>query len=544
MTLDEVSPFHHGMKQKTAVIIGAGPAGLTAAYELLTRVGCRVIVLEASQEIGGISRTACFKGNRLDMGGHRFFTSYERVLSWWANFLPLQTAPSIDDRLLDRKIPDWPFPNLTEQSPADPEKTDDVMLIRRRMSRIFFRHTFFPYPLALNVSVLNRLGFRTLFRIVRSYLKAVLFPIKQEVSLEDFLVNRFGRELYQTFFKDYTEKVWGVPCSSISPEWGAQRIKGLSLFSGVMHAVRCGVTGKANCRSVEKTLTDRFLYPKLGPGQIWEKVAATIVEAGGTIQTGKQVSALELKNGSVTSVTTTDCETGETASFPCEYVFSSMPVRDLVITMGNGVPEPVRDAAIGLQYRSFITVGILAERFALANDSGTPAINNILPDTWIYIQEPGVKMGRIQVFNNWSPYLVADQSKIWLGLEYFCDEGDDLWKLDDAKMLAFASGELVKIGFVSPSDILDAVVVRVPKAYPVYSGSYNNFHLIREFLDTLSNLFPVGRNGMHRYNNMDHSMLASMVAVDMLVEGSHDRERLWKLDAVDEYGDDGMQLES
>jgi protoporphyrinogen oxidase len=532
-------------QRKTAIIIGAGPAGLTAAYELLEKTEIQPIVLEMSEDIGGISKTLVYKGNRIDIGGHRFFSKSDRVMKWWCNIFPLQGAPASDDLLLGRPVPlareslQRPLgasEPLTVPAP-DPEVSDGVMLVRSRLSRIFFLRKFFAYPISLTWSTLSNLGAVRLTKIGLSYLKISLFPIKRENSLEDFFINRFGKELYRTFFKDYTEKVWGVPCSGIRPEWGAQRIKGLSVTTALLHAARkiFGATGAVGQKQVETSLIEQFLYPKLGPGQIWEEVARKVQGCGGQVVLNAQVIGIESSADTITAVKVRDGKTGAVTRHEGDYFFSTMPVRDLVAALGDPVPEPVKEVASALQYRDFMTVGLLLKKLKITNATSFKTVNDLVPDNWIYIQEREVKLGRLQIFNNWSPYLASDPNTVWVGLEYFCTEGDELWSMEDASFARFAIEELASIDIIDQSDVLDATVIRVPKAYPAYFGSYDRFQTVSEYTDRFSNLFLIGRNGMHRYNNADHSMLTAMEAVDNVISGRTTKENIWRVNAEEEY---------
>lgn len=532
--------------RKTAIVIGAGPAGLTAAWELLDRSDVRPVVLEGSGEIGGLSRTVTFKGNRIDIGGHRFFSKSDRVMDWWRNVLPQQGAPASDDVALGREVPlaagsrRRPLGSraLLDGPAPDPEREDGVMLVRRRLSRILYERKMYDYPISLGAQVIRNLGVARTLGIGASYLKASLFPIRPERSLEDFFVNRFGRELYGTFFRDYTEKVWGVPCRAIPPEWGAQRVKGLSIGKALAHAMRRLVASRPAelaQKGTETSLIEQFLYPKLGPGQLWEEVARSVQGGGGELHLHHEVIGVEWGEGRVASIRTRDARTGALSEWKADYVFSSMPVRDLVRAMGPAVPEPVREVAGGLVYRDFVTVGLLVDRLRVRNETAIPSVGGIIPDNWIYVQESDVKLGRIQIFNNWSPYLVADPGKVWLGLEYFCDEGDGLWSMGDGDLVAFAARELASIGLVDPEHVRDGVVLRVPKAYPAYFGSFARFAEVRRFTDSLENLFLVGRNGMHRYNNTDHSMLTAMAAVDAVVSGRAAHAPIWAVNAEEAY---------
>jgi protoporphyrinogen oxidase len=489
-------------------------------------------VLEQSEYMGGISRTVNYKGNRIDFGGHRFFSKSDRVIEWWLNILPLQAISGKSAQIT------YARQTATVSAPAagpDPEREDRVMLVRRRTSRIYFMRRFFDYPVTLSADTLRKLGVVRTMRIVASYLRVVVSPIRDEKNLEEFFINRFGRELYLTFFKSYTEKVWGIPCSQISAEWGAQRIRGLSIYRTVAHFFR--KLRPAGSRNVETSLIEQFLYPKFGPGQMWDEVACRVREKGGEILTGWRVDGLEHDgSGRVTAVTASSAETGMQRRFTGDYFFSTMPVQELVAAMNPEAPEAIREIASGLMYRDFITVGVLAERLRLREASG-----ELVRDNWIYIQEPDVRVGRIQIFNNWSAAMVADPSKVWIGLEYFCNEGDELWRLSDAEIIALARSELASMDILDPADVLDATVLRMPKTYPAYFGTYNRFGEIVAWADRFENLFLIGRNGMHKYNNQDHSMLAAMTAVDNIIGNVRSRENLWSLNTEQDYQEERDQ---
>lgn len=565
---------------KKAIIIGAGPAGLTAALELLRRTDIVPVILEASQEIGGISRTIRYKGNRMDIGGHRFFSKSDRVMQWWMELLPpveegssangaAPVAISYQGKQRTVEIP----ANVEQEPPlrgmgpllgdadeediephgdaaADaehrrevvaveqPKDPDLVMLIRPRRSRIYYLRKFFDYPITLTQNTIQNLGLVRMTRVGVSYMASRMHQIKPEKSLEDFLINRFGRELYLTFFKSYTEKVWGTPCNEISAEWGAQRIKGLSLTSAVKHFLKKTFTKEKRQSSelaqkgTETSLIERFMYPKFGPGQLWEHVAELIHQMGGEIHMGWKAEKLNFADEAQLHVTSLEAvnESGERRTFEGDHFFSTMPMRELVRAMQIPVPENVRQVSEGLQYRDFITVGLLADRLKVKEPDG-----GLLKDTWIYIQEPDVLLGRLQIFNNWSPYLVSDPNKVWIGLEYFCYDTDKLWKMPDDELKKFAIAEVAKIGILEAGDVSDAHVVRVPKTYPAYFGTYSRFDELKDFTDTIDNLFLVGRNGMHKYNNQDHSMLTAMHAVDGLATGHVDKKSLWDINTEQEY---------
>ena len=520
------------MNRKHAIIIGAGPAGLTAACELLDKTDIKPIIFEKSNDIGGLSKTVNYKGNRIDLGGHRFFSKSDRVMEWWKKIMPVQDFPSHDDLVPGRAVSLSPAPDAT-----DPEKTDKVFLVRNRLSRILFLGKFFDYPVSLSRATLANFGLLKVVKITHSYLKAKIFPIKHEKSLEDFFINRFGRELYLAFFKDYTEKVWGVPCSAISAEWGAQRIKGLSMSRAVLHAVKKLAAKDPSLaqKDTETSLIGRFLYPKYGPGQLWEEVANIVISKGGEIHRNCEIVKVICRGETVAGVQTKNTVTGALTTQAGDYFFSSMPVANLIKVMDAGIPKDVVQTARGLVYRDFITVGLLLRRLKTSHAAGRKTINTIIPDNWIYIQEQGVKIGRLQIFNNWSPYMVKDADTVWIGLEYFCNEGDALWTKSDDGLVAFAVDELAKIDMIEKDAVLDSVVIRVEKAYPAYFGSYDDFQTIRNFTDSFANLFLIGRNGMHRYNNADHSMLTAMAAVENIMNKVTTKDNIWSINTEEEY---------
>jgi protoporphyrinogen oxidase len=518
------------MAGKRGVIIGAGPAGLTAAFELIKRTDIQPIVLEKSEEMGGISRTVRYKGNRMDIGGHRFFSKSDRVMKWWMDVMPVDAAEGATHTITYR--------NQSRDVTSAPAAGDRVMLIRNRKSRIYFLRQFFDYPIRLSAATLKQLGLRRTVRIAISYAQSLLHQTKPELTLEQFLINRFGRELYLTFFKSYTEKVWGVPCNQISAEWGAQRIKGLSVINAIRHFLKSAVAKKSSSgdiaqKGTETSLIEKFMYPKLGPGQLWEYVAEDVKANGGVVRTGCDVVRLLIEGARVTAVEVEDAGSGRRETIEGDYFFSTMPIKELMRKLSVAAPANVLEVSDGLVYRDFITVGLLLKRLRISDS--TPQGARLLADNWIYIQEPDVQVGRMQIFNNWSPYLVADPDKVWIGLEYFCYETDALWKLSDEEMIGLAKSEMAKIGIIDSGDVLDACVIRVPKTYPAYFGSYERFDEIRAYIDRFENLFLIGRNGMHKYNNQDHSMLTAMTAVDNIIAGRTDKANLWALNTEMEY---------
>lgn len=505
-------------KKKTAIIVGAGPAGLTAAYELLTRTDIHPLVLEKDPKyVGGIARTIQYKGNRMDIGGHRFFSKSDRVTNWWLSMLPLEKGAEGQSIAYRGKIGQVPHSEMVGTG-------DRVMLLRPRLSRMHYTKKFFDYPVTLSYQTLRKLGPVKIVNIGVTYLFRKFFPRKPERSLEDFYINRFGDELYKTFFRSYTEKLWGMSCDKISPEWGAQRVKGLSITVVILNALSKLLPSLHAKKKVETSLIEQFLYPKFGPGHLWETVRDEVIARGGEVRMGYTVERIEREGNRVVAVVVRGPE--GVVRLEADYVFSTMPVSELIGGM-DAVPQVVSEVARDLPYRDFITVGVLAKKLALGDGS--------IPDTWIYIHEPSVTMCRIQFFNNWSPHLVADPTKQWFGLEYIISTKDALWQKSDEEVKKYAREELQRLDLVKDEDIEDMTVVRMEKTYPAYFGTYESFDQVRDFLNTIENLYPIGRNGMHRYNNQDHSMLVAMVAVDNILEGRTDKQNLWEVNAEQEY---------
>lgn len=515
--------------KKKIVIIGAGPAGLSAAHEILSRAADKydIVILEESQAVGGISRTVVHGKNRMDIGGHRFFSKEQRVTDWWAERMPAQGAPSFDDKKLKRES------TLVAGGP-DPETEDRVMLTRRRISRIYYDHKFFDYPVSLSSKTLKAMGPTTTMGVGTSYLNAQMKKLPEN-SLENFYVNRFGRKLYSMFFEGYTEKLWGRHPREISADWGSQRVKGLSVMAVLKDAI-AKATGRKDASNTETSLIERFQYPKLGPGQLWEEVADEVEAMGGKIIFGQSATSIGANAENLLTHVRAIDEKGEGHKYEADYVFSTMPLKDLVASMPD-VPQNIAQIASGLPYRDFVTVGLLVNRLELKNETDIPTLGNIVPDNWIYVQDTGVKLGRIQVFNNWSPYLVEDpEHTVWIGLEYFCAEGDDFWNMEDADRVEFATRELRQMGVLGQNtQVLDSHVERVKKAYPAYFDTYDQIDELIAWIDTHSNLFCLGRNGQHRYNNMDHSMMTAFYAVDNLLEGKIDRSNVWNVNTETDY---------
>jgi len=513
---------------KNIIIAGAGPAGLTLAYEVLKQSEAGSFtpkLIEQDIQVGGISKTVNYKGNRMDIGGHRFFSKSDWVMDWWASHMSYDFAEETEISYQNKtRVID----GATASQDAD--GLMGKMLLRDRLSRIYFLRKFFDYPISLSVETIMNLGIVRMTRIGVAYVWSRLFPIREEKNLEDFLINRFGKT------KDYTEKVWGIECHKISAEWGAQRIKGLSIISAIKHALFSRFkTNSFRQKGVETSLIEKFLYPQFGPGQMWEIVSSKVQAQGGEVTLEQRVTDLEVdyEKKRIDKVKVQDVKSGKEAWQPCDYFVSTMPVKFL-IRMIDQAPEDVKKVAEGLVYRDFITLGVLLKKLKKSKYTDDSDVN-MLPDNWIYIQEPDVQLGRLQIFNNWSPHLVADENTVWLGLEYFCNEEDDLWTMDEADLAKLAIDELESIGLIDSDDVLDHTVHKVEKTYPAYFGSYDQFPLLREYLDGFENLFLVGRNGMHRYNNQDHSMLTARYAAEAIVTGHVDRDKIWDVNVDDDY---------
>ena len=515
------------------MVIGAGPAGLTAAWEL-AEAGIRdIVVLEATRSAGGLSQSVEYKGNRIDIGGHRFFSKSDWVMDWWLRMLPLASGDSRDAADRELVLAYQGKQRKLAAAPAAGDSEACVMLVRRRLSRIYFDGKFFDYPLKANLGTALKLGLWRCAQFGASYAWAMLFPRRPERSLEDFFINRFGRRLYLQFFKEYTEKVWGTPCDRISAEWGAQRVKSLSIAKALLHAVLGPFRRGAGLGAAQQTsLIERFLYPKFGPGLMWETTAERLRARGVRLVFEAPVSRLEQAGGRIRAVQVRLAD-GTGQRYEADSFISTMPVRDLVLALAPEAPQGAREIAAGLEYRDFITVGLLYRRL-MRNPAGQGPMN-LVPDNWIYVQESGVKVGRLQVFNNWSPYLVKDPETVWIGMEYFCREGDELWRMADGELIRLGVAEMQRLNLAAPEDHLDGIAIRMPKAYPGYYGTYARFGELREYLDAIANLFLAGRNGMHRYNNQDHSMLSAKMAVEEIVSGRGDKSRIWDVNIDDEY---------
>ena len=522
--------------KQSVVVIGGGPAGLTAAWELVKDGGDKqydVTVLEATEQFGGISRTVRHNGNRMDIGGHRFFSKDDRIMDWWKDVLPLQGAPSYDDKKLGRH-------HDLEPGGPDPEKTDRVMLKRHRVSRIYWNHHFFDYPISLTLNTLKAMGFKLTMQAGFSYLKSVVHKLPED-NLENFYINRFGRKLYSMFFEGYTEKLWGRHPREISADWGAQRVKGLSIMGVLKNAFQKLLPKKRDAHQVETSLIEEFWYPKLGPGQLWETVERRNVEHGVHVITDARVIGLNQSDGHMTGVIYRNAD-GKEVTLKADQIISSMPIKDLVEAIAHEEPSTDKEmvrVAQGLPYRDFVTVGLLVRHLRIRNTTSIKTLGDppIVPDCWIYVQDPGYKMGRIQIFNNWSPYMVKNvDGTVWIGLEYFCKEGDDFWSMSDQETTDFAIKELTRMGIINgPADVLDSHRERVVKAYPAYFDTYAQMPELVKWLDSFGNLYCVGRNGQHHYNNQDHSMATSMEAVANIKSGRTDKTNVWNVNTEKSY---------
>jgi len=482
------------------------------------------VVIEADQQAGGISKTVDYLGNKIDIGGHRFFSKSDKVLNWWQQFLPIQAANLNVVTTYQQQTK-----SITINKPL----VDDGphMLLRPRKSRIYYNKKFFDYPLKLGLGTFLKIGVLKSIRILTSILYRRLKPITVERNLEDFYINRFGDELYTTFFKAYTEKVWGKPCHAINADWGRQRVKELGIRTIVKHYLTSKLfpdSQNFTNQRTERTLAEYFLYPQQGPGQLWEAVANACTQSGVEIRYQQTVNKIDVENNRVKQVTVADHQTGQQYQLDCDVIISSMAVRDLTLAMGDKVPKHIQTSATQLEYRDFMVIGLLIKK-------GGQGITNEIDDNWLYIQDDNVKVGRLQLFHNWSPHMVANEEHLWLGAEYFCQQGDELWNTTDNDLINFAAEELATLGLIDVTDKQGGVVVRMPKAYPSYVGAYNHFESIRGYFDAFPNLYLVGRNGMHKYNNQDHSMLTAMEAVDNIMQGKTTKANIWDIISGQEY---------
>ncbi len=457
------------------LILGAGPAGLTSAYAA-AKLGILPMVFEKDSDVGGISKTVNYQGYLFDIGGHRFFTKYSEVEKLWKEIL------------------------------------GDEFITRPRLSRIYYGGKFYNYPLK-PLNALTNLGIFTSASVILSYLYAQIRPVKEVRNFEQWVSNKFGNKLFNIFFKTYTEKVWGTPCSEIQADWAAQRIKGLSLGKAIMNSLGFLKKGQVT------TLIDEFQYPRLGPGQMWNRAKDRVLEMGGAVELNSRVLELHQENNRISSVMVEN--DGQVREVRGDFFLSTLPLRELVLAMRPLVPQAVREAAEGLKYRDFFTVGLIIHK------------PEIIPDNWIYIHSPDVRVGRIQNFKNWSPAMVPDPNTTSLGLEYFCFDTDEIWNMDNQKLIAMAAQEVEMLGFASRDQVRDGLVIRSPKTYPIYDEGYDSrVKIIRDYLSGITNFQTMGRNGLHRYNNQDHSMLTAMYAVRNILGESLD---VWDINVDESY---------
>ena len=509
------------------IIIGSGPAGVSAAYELSNKPDMETCVIEKNDFIGGISATIDFNGNKIDLGPHRFFTKSNRVQKLWEEVLPLQGKPTVDDIELEHNLP---FSDLP--SAPDPQKDDDVLLHRPRMTRIYYRRNFFDYPVTLSFKTLKNLGFFNVLIIGFSYMKSLCFK-RNEISLEDFFINRFGKRLYETFFKDYTEKLWGVKCKDIPAEWGAQRVKGISIAQILKDIAAKLLMGK-KFKTKQTSMIESFYYPKFGAGQMYEKMAKTAEKKGAEFNFNSDIKEIKIKNSRVQSVVIE--QNGVSREIIGDNFISSMPIKELISKINGYVPPEVKRVAEGLPYRNVRLAAFLLNKLKLKNTTKIKTYNNLIPDVWIYIQEKGMKAGRMEIINNFSPYLVENNRKqVCITVEYFCSDNDDIWSQSDEDFLKMVRAELKQMNIAADEDFISSKSIRIDKAYPAYFGTYKDFNLIKEFLDSIDNLYPIGRNGMHKYNNMDHSILTAMETVDCIIGKNFDKSKIWEVNTEQEY---------
>ena len=465
----------------------------------------------------------------VDTGIHRFFSKDDRINNIWLEVLPIQGKNSYDDIKLENHTK-----NLQKNGP-DPEQEDNVMLLRDRITRIYYDKKFFDYPVSLNFTTIKNLGLFKMFVAGVSYLKSCVLK-KKETNLENFYINRFGKVLYATFFENYTEKVWGIHPSKISADWGSQRVKGVSIKKVLADFFK--KTFHIKSKEVETSLIESFYYPKLGAGQAWDVMAETVVRNGGIIQKNARVCGIEMKDKKVIAVNV--MQNGKEERIETDYLISSMPLVELVDQIKNDkVPEKIKEIAEGLPYREFMSVALLVKKMNLKNTTNIKTVGNVIPDSWVYVQEPEVKMGRLQVFNNWSPYLFEKkediEDKVLLTLEYFCSEGDSFWNMSDEEFISFAIDEAVRINLIDKADVISSKRIKIKKAYPAYFGTYDKIGELTEFLNSYENLYCVGRNGQHRYNNMDHSMLTGLITAQKIIAGDQDKVEIWNVNTEKEY---------
>ena len=517
---------------KKVLIIGAGPAGLGAAYEFLKRGGIDkwdITLLEMSDTVGGGARSVEFEGNIVDIGPHHFFTNSDYIKSVWNTFLPEQGSPSRDDIALGKEI------ELCEGGP-DPNKHDNVMLRRKRVSRILYNGKFFDYPLSFKKDTIKKLGIAKTLHFGFSVLKSRVFR-RRELTMEDYLVNKFGRGLYNEFFKTYTYKAWGDDPRNISSECGTQRIQGISLRKAIKQLVKSvfGIKPSASDElkgSINEVKTMR--YPKLGARQMWDLLAADVVAKGAKIQFGTAVKEIVLSGNKATEVVAE--HSGEELRLTADYVISTMPICKLfecfsgeAVSSETGFAKAAHDAAVALRYRNFVMIGIFANKLKMPNDTEFKTVAGSLPDCWSYIYNNVAQMSRFNVYNNFSPYVIANEGEIFLGIEYLCNSEDDVWKGTDEESIAIAVAEAEKIGLLDSKEVIRTIKVREPYAYPVYSGSYSDFAQVKACIDELDNVYSIGRKGQHRYLDMDQSMLTALECVRHICGEITDKTSIWEI---------------
>ena len=522
-------------------VIGAGPAGLSFADKLKNLdKNIQIDIYEKSNFIGGISKTINYKDNRIDIGGHRFFSKSDEVMKWWAEKFPIDPNSITEDKLITyrKSSRDIDGFKVATQKEIDSGR---VLLLRNRKSRILYQRKLYDYPLKLNKNTIKNIGLKKMVEIGFSYLKSK-FNQKEPKNLEECITGKFGRKLYKMFFESYTYKVWGRLPSQISADWGAQRIKGLSIRKVLIDILKKYFSSFSKSKTsidqkgTETSLIERFLYPKYGPGQMWEEVAKDLISNGVSISKRSEVSEILLsdKENKVQSIKIK--KEGQFQTYSYDYIISTMPISELMDSITGKqknqlFSENIQEIAYNLPYRDFITVGLLL------NNIHTPN-GDELDDTWIYIQESDVKVGRLQIFNNWSPYLVSNKDKKWVGLEFFCQEGDEIWNLKDEELICLAKNELKKLKLCEEDDFIDGTVIKEKKTYPAYFDSYTNFDKLKEKFDEIENLFLIGRNGMHKYNNQDHSMLTGFRAAELIFKGKtskKEKNMLWEINAEKDY---------
>ncbi len=511
--------------KKRIIIIGAGPAGLTAAYQILKESDDYLpIIIEADSKVGGLAKTYFDEdGNGTDIGPHRFHSKNIEVMNLWDEILPFQGYPAKDDILVKREM-------KFKKNGSDPEKTDLSFLQRRRFSRIYYRKHFLDYPIKLKPAIIFAMGLPTTIVAGFSYLKSCFHKIP-ETNLESFMINRFGRVLYKLFFEGYTQKVWGVHPSKISKDWGSQRIKGISLIKVLTNAI---LSPLKLIHKKEISLIEEYHYPKLGSSQLWERMAEYIKQKGGKIILDTEVKEIVKDGDKIVSLKVKNNKTSEESVIDGDLFISSMPIKDLIANM-NDVPKSVVQIAQGLIYRDFIIVNYVVSKINLKNNTDCPTVNNIAPDSWIYLQDSGITAGRMDIMNNFSPYIIKNyKDEVVINMEYFCNENDNLWNFEDNDLIKFGIQELQKLNIIDNSDVKSSRVIRVKKAYPSYFGAYDNFDQIKDYLNTLNNLYCIGRNGQHKYNNMDHSVLSGIVAVRTIINNLSKND-LWDINTDSEY---------